>query len=211
MIKSLKRPYNFKEQEILNSKKLNFADYLFKFWWNWLFVNIILYALFSLLKYYFLDISKSTELILIIIIQAISSLIVLFILKKNGTLTWNRRITFGIENGFANILKVEATEVVKRDDIFDIGDGFYFKTDKNEVLFLQGQIYDTLEANGVFPNSSFEIVKSPEVLNEIIGINILGSKLQFEKTLKAFSKEEVKKGNVHYNEQVLNIKLNELS
>lgn len=210
MILFTERHYTEKEKNILKSKKYDFGDYLYKFFFNWIFIGLIVNVPFLILRKYVISVNTSTELIIVIVLQLLSIIIVIYFLKKNGDLSWNRKIEDEIEKGKASITRIESNRVIKRDDTYDVGDGYYFEIEEKKLIYLQGQIYDQLELENVFPNTSFEIVKCPTILNEIISINLLGKKISPEKTLKAYSKEEIKARNIHFDGQIIDIKIDEV-
>ena len=87
---------------------------------------------------------------------------------------------------------------------YDLGSGFYIKISENQTLYLQGQYYDQLSN---FPNTDFEIVKSNLENNELISINVFGKYLKPENKLKPFTIEQFNKNDVHYDGEILNVKI----
>ena len=175
-------------------------------------IGIIIVLLSPLLLYEkFVDkVSSEKQLFILIPLIIISVGIVIYWMNKNGEIGWNKKVESEINSGKAQVLKIETEKVFKRKETYDLGSGFYIKISENETLYLQGQYYDELQYSKKFPNTDFEIVKTNLTNNEIITLNTFGKYLKPEKKLKAFTKEQFEKDEVHYDGDLLNIKIDEI-
>ena len=177
---------------------------------KWIVITLILLAPLLLYEKFVGKISSDTQLLTSVPLLVISIGIVMYWMRKNGEIGWNKKVDNEIKNGKAQILKIQTDKVYKRKESFDLGSGFYLKISENETLFLQGQYLNELEYSRKFPNSEFEVVSTALTLNELIGITPLGEYLNPEKELKAFTKEQFENNDVHYNGDLLKIPIEQL-
>jgi hypothetical protein len=209
-MKKFERPYNSEEIKLLKSRKNSLWEHFEHFGKKWIVITLILLAPLLLYEKFVGKISSDTQLLTSVPLLVISIGIVMYWMRKNGEIGWNKKVDNEIKNGKAQILKIQTDKVYKRKESFDLGSGFYLKISENETLFLQGQYLDELEYSRKFPNSEFEVVSTALTLNEFIGITPLGEYLNPEKELKAFTKEQFENNDVHYNGDLLKIPIEQL-
>lgn len=209
-MKKFERPYNSEEIKLLKSRKNSIWEHFEHFGKKWIVITLILLAPLLLYEKFVGKISSDTQLLTSVPLLVISIGIVMYWMRKNGEIGWNKKVDNEIKNGKAQILKIQTDKVYKRKESFDLGSGFYLKISENETLFLQGQYLDELEYSRKFPNSEFEVVSTALTLNELIGITPLGEYLNPEKELKAFTKEQFENNDVHYNGDLLKIPIEQL-
>ena len=209
-MKKFERPYNSEEIKLLKSRKNSIWEHFEHFGKKWIVITLILLAPLLLYEKFVGKISSDTQLLTSVPLLVISIGIVMYWMRKNGEIGWNKKVDDEIKNGKAQILKIQTDKVYKRKESFDLGSGFYLKISENETLFLQGQYLDELEYSRKFPNSEFEVVSTALTLNELIGITPLGEYLNPEKELKAFTKEQFENNDVHYNGDLLKIPIEQL-
>lgn len=175
-------------------------------------IGIIIALLTPLLLYdKFVDkVSSEIQLMILIPLLIFSVGIVVYWMNKNGELGWNKKVDNEIKNGKAQVFRIVTDKVIRRDETYDLGSGFYIKISENKTLFLQGQYFDQLQYSRKFPNTEFEIVKTNLAHNDLISINSLGQYLKPEKKLKAFTKEDYENNRVHYDGELLNIPIDEI-
>ena len=177
---------------------------------KWIFITLILLAPLLIYEKVVGKVSSEIQLLTSIPLLIISIGIVVYLMNKNGEIGWNKKVENEIKNGKAQILKIKTEKVIKRKETFDLGSGFYIKISENETLYLQGQYFDELQYSRKFPNTEFEIVRTKLTLNELIDINYYGEYLKPTKKLKAFTKEQFEKNEVHYDGDLLNIPIEEI-
>lgn len=131
-------------------------------------------------------------------------------MKKNGEMDWNSKIDKEIKYGKAQVLRIKTNKVFERKESSDLGSGFYFKISENETLFLQGQYFDHLKFSRKFPNTDFEISRTSLMHNELLNVYFFGTFFKPEKKLKAFTKEQFKNNEVHYDGELLHIPIDEI-
>lgn len=209
-MKKFERPYNSEEIKLLKSRKNSIWEHFEHFGKKWIVITLILLAPLLLYEKFVGKISSDTQLLTSVPLLVISIGIVMYWMRKNGEIGWNKKVDNEIKNGKAQILKIQTDKVYKRKESFDLGSGFYLKISENETLFLQGQYLNELEYSRKFPNSEFEVVSTALTLNELIGITPLGEYLNPEKELKAFTKEQFENNDVHYNGDLLKIPIEQL-
>lgn len=209
-MKKFERLYNSEEIKLLKNRKNSIWEHFEHFGKKWIVITLILLAPLLLYEKFVGKISSDTQLLTSVLLLVISIGIVMYWMRKNGEIGWNKKVDNEIKNGKAQILKIQTDKVYKRKESFDLGSGFYLKISENETLFLQGQYLDELEYSRKFPNSEFEVVSTALTLNELIGITPLGEYLNPEKELKAFTKEQFENNDVHYNGDLLKIPIEQL-
>lgn len=150
-----------------------------------------------------------TELIIVIIEQIVVAILIILWTKKDPIIGAHRVLKKEIENGVLEIIRIKSDKVVKRKDPEDFGNGYYFEIDKDKVIFLQGQHLDILSHERKFPNTDFEIIRTKN--NKIlIDYKTNGELIKPIRTLKAFSKEQYKIGDCHFDGQIIEININDL-
>lgn len=176
------------------------------------FIGITLVLLAPLLIYdkFINKVSSETQLIVIIPLLIVSVGTVIYWMNKNGEIGWNKKVENEIKNGQAQVLKIQTDKVFKRKQTWDLGSGFYIKISDNQTLFLQGQYLDELQYGRKFPNTDFEIVRTNLTFNELIDIKSFGKYLKPEKKLKAFTKEQFDKNEVHWDGDLLEIPIEKI-
>jgi len=209
-LKKIERPYNPEEIKLLKSRKNSLWEYFENFGKKWILITLILLAPLLLYDKFVSKVSSDTQLLTSIPLLIISIGIVIYWMKKNEEIGWNKKVDNEIKNGKAQVLKIKTDKVYKRKETFDLGSGFYLKISENETLFLQGQYFDELQYSRKFPNTEFEIVRTELTVNELIDIKPLGEYLKPEKKLKAFTKEQFENNEVHYDGDLLKIPIEQI-
>lgn len=209
-MKKIERPYNLEEIKLLKSKKNSLWEHFENFGKKWILITLILLAPLLLYDKFVSKVSSDTQLLTSIPLLIISIGIVIYWMRKNGEIGWNKKVDNEIKNGKAQVMKIKTDKVYKRKETFDLGSGFYLKISENETLFLQGQYFDELQYSRKFPNTEFEIVRTKLTLNELIDIKHFGEYLKPEKKLKAFTKEQFENNEVHYDGDLLKIPLEQI-
>jgi hypothetical protein len=209
-LKKIERPYNPEEIKVLRNKKNSLWQHFENFGMKWIFITLILLAPLLIYEKVVGKVSSEIQLLTSIPLLIISIGIVVYLMNKNGEIGWNKKVENEIKNGKAQILKIKTEKVIKRKQTYDLGSGFYIKISKNETLYLQGQYFDELQYSRKFPNTDFEIVKTKLNFNELIDVNYFGEYLKPEKKLKAFTKEQFEKNEVHYDGDLLNIPIEKI-
>jgi hypothetical protein len=209
-LRKIERPYNPEEIKELKSRKNSLWQHFENFGMKWIGVTFVLLAPFLLYDKFVGKVSSETQLLVLIPLLIISVGTVIYWMNKNGEIGWNRKVENEIKNGKAQVLKIETEKVFKRRETFDLGSGFYIKISENETLYLQGQYFDGLQYSKKFPNTDFEIVRTKLNFNELIDIKSFGKYLKPEKKLKAFTKEQFEKNEVHYDGDLLNIPIEKI-
>ena len=209
-MKKIERPYNPEEIKVLRNKKNSLWQHFENFGMKWIFITLILLAPLLIYEKVVGKVSSEIQLLTSIPLLIISIGIVVYLMNKNGEIGWNKKVENEIKNGKAQILKIKTEKVIKRKQTYDLGSGFYIKISENETLYLQGQYFDELQYSRKFPNTDFEIVKTKLNFNELIDVNYFGEYLKPEKKLKAFTKEQFEKNEVHYDGDLLNIPIEKI-
>jgi cell division protein FtsB len=209
-LKKIERPYNPEEIKVLRNKKNSLWQHFENFGMKWIFITLILLAPLLIYEKVVGKVSSEIQLLTSIPLLIISIGIVVYLMNKNGEIGWNKKVENEIKNGKAQILKIKTEKVIKRKQTYDLGSGFYIKISENETLYLQGQYFDELQYSRKFPNTDFEIVKTKLNFNELIDVNYFGEYLKPEKKLKAFTKEQFEKNEVHYDGDLLNIPIEKI-
>jgi hypothetical protein len=209
-LKKIERPYNPEEIKVLRNKKNSLWQHFENFGMKWIFITLILLAPLLIYEKVVGKVSSEIQLLTSIPLLIISIGIVVYLMNKNGEIGWNKKVENEIKNGKAQILKIKTEKVIKRKQTYDLGSGFYIKISENETLYLQGQYFDELQYSRKFPNTDFEIVKTKLNFNELIDVNYFGEYLKPEKKLKAFTKEQFEKNEVHYDGNLLNIPIEKI-
>ena len=210
MILKSERPYNIEEIELLKKRKNSIWQHFENFAKKWLIVILILILPLLGFDKFIAKVSSETQLIILIPVLIISILVSFFLMKRNGETNWNKKIENEIENGKAQILRIKTSKVIKRQETYDFGSGFYLKISENETIYLQGQIYDELHYVKKFPNTDFEISKTLLTQDDFLNINFFGEYLKPEKKLNAFLKEDYENEKVHYNGDILKVSIDEI-
>lgn len=177
---------------------------------KWIAVIFVILLPFFIYDKFVNKVSSETQLVILIPMLIVSILIVIYLMNKNGEINWNKKVEDEIKYGKAQVLKIETERVIKRNETFDLGSGFYIKISDNETLYLQGQYFDELQYSRKFPNTDFEIVRTNLTQNELIAINSFGKYLKPEKKLKPFTKEQFEQNEVHYDGDFLNIPIDKI-
>ncbi|MDC3388849.1 hypothetical protein OAX11_05005 [Flavobacteriaceae bacterium] len=209
-MKIIERPYNLEEIKLLKNRKNSLWEHFENFGKKWILLTLILLAPLLLYDKFVSKVSSDTQLLTSIPLLIISIGIVIYWMKKNGEIDWNKKVNNEIKNGKAHVLKIKTEKVYKRKETFDLGSGFYLKISENETLFLQGQYFDELQYSRKFPNTEFEIVRTELIFNELIDIRPLGKYLKPEKKLEAFTKEQFDNNEVHYDGDLLKIPIEQI-
>jgi hypothetical protein len=209
-LKKTERPYNTEEIKHLRSRKNSLWTHIENFGMKWVFVTFILLIPLFIIEKILGKVSSETQLLTLIPLLIISVGIVIYIMNKMGEIGWNKKVENEIKNGKAQILKIKTEMVFKRKETFDLGSGFYIKISENETLYLQGQYFDQLQYSREFPNTDFEIIRTELTLNELLDIKSFGKYLKPERKLKAFTKEQFEKNEIHYDGDLLKIPIEEI-
>ena len=209
-MRKIERPYNPEEIKELKSRKNSLWQHFENFGMKCIGITLVLLAPLLLYDKFVNKVSSETQLLILIPLLIISVGIVIYWMNKNGEIGWNRKVENEIKNGKAQVLKIETEKVFKRKETYDLGSGFYMKISENETLYLQGQYFDELQYSRKFPNTDFEIVRTKLNFNELIDIKSFGKYLKPEKKLKAFTKEQFEKNEVHYDGDLLNIPIEKI-
>jgi len=209
-LEKIERPYKIEEIKKLKSRKYSLWQHFENFGMKWIGITLILLAPLLIYDKFFEKVSSKIQFWTSIPLVIISILLVVYWMRRNGELSWNKIIENEIKNGKAQVLKIKTERVIKRKDLEDFGSGFYLKIDENKTLFLQGQYFDELQYSRKFPNTNFEIVRTKLNFNELVDINSFGKYLKPERKLKAFSKEQYESGNIHYDGDILEIPIDEI-
>jgi len=155
ILKKFERPYNQKELKLLESKKYSIWQHFENFGMKWIIIIFLLLAPLLLYEKFVEKVPSNTQFLIVIPLLMISFGIVIYWMNKNGELRWNKKVDYEIENGKAQVLRIETEKVFKRQESFDLGSGFYIKISENETLFLQGQYLDDLQYSRKFPSNYF--------------------------------------------------------
>ncbi|SKB24658.1 hypothetical protein [Maribacter arcticus] len=209
-LRKTERPYNPEEIKELKSRKNSLWQHFENFGMKFIGMTFVLLAPLLLYDKFVDKVASETQLLILIPLLIISVGIVIYWMNKNGEIGWNRKIENEIKNGKAQVLKIETQKVYKRKETYDLGSGFYIKISENETLYLQGQYFDQLQYSRKFPNTEFEISRTSLTFNELLNFEALGKYLKPEKKLKAFTKEQFNKDEVHYDGDLLNIPIDEI-
>jgi len=209
-LRKTERTYNPEEIKLLKSRKYSLWQHFENFTKKWIVVIIIILSPFLIYEKFVGKVSSENQLIILIPILIISILFVIYWMNKNGEIDWNKKVENEIKFGKAQVLRIETEKVIKRNETYDLGSGFYIKISERETLYLQGQYLDELQYSRKFPNTEFEIVRSNLTLNELISIYSFGKYLKPEKKLKPFTKEQYEKNEVDYDGDLLNIPIDEI-
>jgi hypothetical protein len=169
-------------------------------------IGVVFVLLAPLLIYdHFNPVPSDTQAIYCIAIVILALLIVFWVTKKyEGGLTNSKQID-DIKSRQVEVVKVQTTRAIKREDFEDFGVAFYLAVvDKGQpkTLFLWGQYLDELEYEKTFPNTEFEFVRNVGS-DEVIDFKTSGQYFTEEKVLPAFDKEVWKSGHYPVNGQLL--------
>ncbi|WP_298900095.1 hypothetical protein, partial [uncultured Psychroserpens sp.] len=206
----IERSYNPEEIKLLKSRKNSLWDHFENFGLKFIGVTFVLLAPLLLYDKFISKVSSETQLLILIPLLIISIGTVIYWMNKNGEIGWNKKVENEIKNGQAQVLKIQTGKVFKRKQTWDLGSGFYIKISDNQTLFLQGQYFDELQYGRKFPNTDFEIVRTKLTFNELIDIKSFGKYLKPEKKLKAFTKEQFDKNEVHWDGDLLEIPIEQI-
>ncbi|WP_153798777.1 hypothetical protein [Foetidibacter luteolus] len=169
-------------------------------------IVVVLVLLAPLLIYdRFNPVPSHTQAVYCIVIVILAVLIVFWVTKKfEGGLTNSKQID-NIKSGQVEVVKVQTTRAIKREDFEDFGVAFYLAVVDNgqpKTLFLWGQYLDELEYEKTFPNTEFEFIRKVGS-DEFIDFKTSGQYFIEEKVLPAFDKEVWKTGRYPVNGQLL--------
>jgi hypothetical protein len=209
-LRKIERPYNTEEIKLLKSRKNSLWDHFENFGLKFIGITFVLLAPLLLYDKFIGKVSSETQLLILIPLLIISIGTVIYWMNKNGEIGWNKKVNNEINNGKAQVLKIQTDKVFKRKQTYDLGSGFYIKISDNETLFLQGQYFDELQYERKFPNTDFEIVRTKLTFNELIDIKSFGKYLKPEKKLIAFTKEQFDKNEVHWDGDILEIPIEQI-
>ncbi|WP_397447815.1 hypothetical protein [Polaribacter sp. R77954] len=209
-MRKIERPYNTEEIKLLKSRKNSLWDHFENFGLKFIGITFVLLAPLLLYDKFIGKVSSETQLLILIPLLIISIGTVIYWMNKNGEIGWNKKVNNELKNGKAQVLKIQTDKVFKRKQTYDLGSGFYIKISDNETLFLQGQYFDELQYGRKFPNTDFEIVRTKLTFNELIDIKSFGEYLKPEKKLKAFTKEQFDKNEVHWDGDLLEIPIEKI-
>lgn len=209
-MKKIERAYYPDEIKVLRSRKNSLWQHFENFGMKCIGVVFILFGPLLIYDSFINKVSSETQLWISIPLLIISIGIVLYWMNKSGEIGWNKKIENEIKNGKAQVLQIKTGKVIKRKETFDLGSGFYIKLSETETLYLQGQYFDELQFARKFPNTDFEMVRTQLNDNLLIDIKSFGSYLKPAKKLSAFTKEQYKKGEVHYDGDILNIPIDDI-
>jgi len=176
-------------------------------------IVIVMVLLAPLLIYdHFKPVASDTQAIYCIVIIILAVAIVLWVTKKfEGGFSNSKQID-KIQTGQVEVVRVQTTRAIKREDFEDFGIAYYISvTDKGQqkTLFLWGQYLDILEYEKTFPNTEFEFIRKIGS-EEFIDFKTFGQYFIEEKTLPAFDKEVWKSGIYPVNGQLLDINIDEV-
>lgn len=209
-LRKIERPYNSEEIKLLKSRKNSLWVHFENFGLKFIGITFVLLAPLLLYDKFIGKVSSETQLLILIPLLIISIGTVIYWMNKNGEIGWNKKVNNEIKNGKAQVLKIQTDKVFKRKQTYDLGSGFYIKISDNETLFLQGQYFDELQYGRKFPNTDFEIVRTKLTFNELVDIKSFGEYLKPEKKLKAFTKEQFDKNEVHWDGDLLEIPIEQI-
>ena len=209
-MKKFERPYNPEEIKLLRDRKNSLWQHFENFGVKFIGITLVLLAPLLIYDKSINKVSSETQLIVLIPLLIISVGSVIYWMKKNGELDWNKKVENEIKSGKAQVLKIQTDKVFKRKQTYDLGSGFYVKISDSQTLFLQGQYFDELQYGRKFPNTDFEIVRTKLTFNELIDIKPFGQYLKPEKKLKAFTKEQFDKNEVHWDGDLLEIPIEQI-
>ena len=176
-------------------------------------IGVVFVLLAPLLIYdHFNPVPSDTQAIYCIAIVILALLIVFWVTKKfEGGLTNSKQID-NIKSRQVEVVKVQTTRAIKREDFEDFGVAFYLAVvDKGQAktLFLWGQYLDKLEYEKTFPNTEFEFIRNVGS-DEFIDFKTSGQHFIEEKTLPAFDREVWKSGLYPVNGQLLDHSIDEI-
>lgn len=176
-------------------------------------IGVVFVLLAPLLVYdHFIPVPSDTQAIYCITIVILALLIVFWVTKKfEGGLTNSKQID-DIKSRQVEVVKVQTTRAIKREDFEDFGVAFYLAVvDKGQpkTLFLWGQYLDELEYDKTFPNTEFEFIRNVGS-DEFIDFKTSGQYFVEEKTLPAFDREVWKSGLYPVNGQLLDQTIDEI-
>lgn len=209
-MKKTERAYNPEEIKLLKSRKYSLWQHSENFGLKWIVVIVIFLSPLLIYDKFVDKVSSENQLIILIPILIVSILIVIYWMNIKGEIAWNNRVENEIKNGKAEVFRIVTDTVIRRDQTYDLGFGFYIKISENETLYLQGQYFDELRYFQKFPNTEFEIVRTNLNVNDPIIVNCFGKYLKPKKKLKAFTKEQFEQNTVHYDGDLLYIPIDEI-
>jgi hypothetical protein len=154
---------------------------------------------------HFNPVASDIQAVYCIAIVILAILIVFRVTNKfEGGLTNSKQID-NIKSGEVEVVKVQTTRAIKREDFEDFGIAFYLAVVDNgqpKTLFLWGQYLDELEYEKTFPNTEFEFIRKVGS-DEFIDFKTSGQYFTEEKVLPPFDKEIWKSGHYPVNGQLL--------
>jgi hypothetical protein len=177
-------------------------------------VVFVIVLLAPLLIYdHFKPVASDTQAIYCIVIFILAATITLWVTKKfEGGFSNSKQID-KIQTGQVEVVKVQTTRAIKRQDFEDFGVAYYLDVVDNgqpKTLFLWGQYLDELEYEKTFPNTEFEFIRKVGS-DEFIDFKTSGQYFIEEKILPAFDKEIWKSGLYPINGQVLDQSIDEIA
>ncbi len=176
-------------------------------------IVVVFILLLPLLIYdQYQPVESNIQKIYCISILILALLIVFWITKKiEGGLINSKHIE-EIKSREVEVVKVQTTRAIKREDFEDFGVAFYvavFDKGKPKTLFLWGQYLDELEYEKKFPNTEFEFTRYVGS-DEFLDFNISGQYFIEEKVLPAFEKEIWNSGKYPVNGQLLDHSIDDI-
>ena len=176
-------------------------------------IVVVLILLAPLLIYdHFNPVPSDTQAVYCIAIVILALLIVFWVTKKyEGGLTNSKQID-DIKSRQVEVVKVQTTRAIKREDFEDFGVAFYLAVvDKGQpkTLFLWGQYLDELEYEKTFPSTEFEFIRNVGS-EEFIDFKTSGQYFIEEKILPAFDREVWKSGLYPVNGQLLDHSIDDI-
>ncbi|MFI1742875.1 hypothetical protein [Thalassobellus sediminis] len=91
-MKKIERPYNPEEIKLLKSRKNSIWDHFENFGKKWILITLILLAPLLLYDKFVSKVSSDTQLLTSIPLLIISIGIVIYWMRKNGEIGWNKKV-----------------------------------------------------------------------------------------------------------------------
>jgi len=207
MIQITQRPINDSEKKILLGQIPSRGERIEKATMAFIFILFVFLGPLLLIDRYWIDVSPRVELISLFPILTITTLLTYRLDKKMFD---SKYIKADIEVGTVTVYNVTTDKVVKRKDPEDFGPSYYFDLGQGsefKTLFLFGQYLMDFKRK-TFPSTEFQVIKANS--GQVIDVIPTGGYLKPVKTLKAYSKEDFKKGKVPDDGQLLSISIDEI-
>jgi hypothetical protein len=205
-----KRPITKEEINSLKARKSSFMDKVESFGIKLIGFYFLLFIFYQLFKKLIYDPSPKIENFLVIAMVILAIGFSIFMMKKLGDSSYDKIIEEEIDNGMVEILIIKTNKSVKRKDPEDFGIGFYLKLNNQKTLYLTGQLYDILEYERKIPSTEFEIIRT--LKNKIfIDIRVKGNYFTPSNVIEPFTDEQYNNDETHYDGQILNIPIEEIT